>query len=579
MVTINANLIPTIPPGSIFKRLTTDTTLNVRFLGPTDPALFSVLNRPHADIVVRQLIISKALDQVNLRLGARGLFPFLVPPKLGSGSEFINLPGSIIWDMSVSLPKKWEKVRLARIKRVSGANPGTDTDSYTGKLRFVFTAQEENSTVEVSLFQADLIIDSELTYQVFRISIPTISEESIVIGTGETETIDGFVIFRTLDLEDPEITGFLDFVAPPVSDILPNGEFITPSVFDMLDSLAGGTEVPDDFQALPLSHGTGLLVVSATNPIPRLDSDVLTWVEAFNFPFRQAASRDSVDPVGINIPKGLFIEFDIVGPAGDRPDGDVTGKFFPIWIGRIERIDPNADEITLFFATFNVTDQPSTAPIEFAKLILRRDFAPGRTVEITPTNNLFGVSDEKIKALFLQGFGRGHVVLSSKWGGTGAEVTDFFDSIAQVIGDPAEIFFKRVATTISSFAVSRVPKFAPTAGQAQALVGSRPECPPSKKNRYVVEEDQGLGDEVDFADDERLPPELRQNEDIERIGHTGSLAHRVVSLVLNSSGTKHTYERDVEPRLTILFGRLPKFADMWWDGTRLKFFNGDTWVS
>ncbi|GAG34935.1 unnamed protein product, partial [marine sediment metagenome] len=59
--------------------------------------------------------------------------------------------------------------------------------------------------------------------------------------------------------------------------------------------------------------------------------------------------------------------------------------------------------------------------------------------------------------------------------------------------------------------------------------------------------------------------------------NTGGLAHRTVRLVVNGNGTSHTYDTDILPRLRALLGRDPEFGDFWYDGTRLKFFNGDTW--
>ena len=39
MPTINPSLVPTIAPGNLFQALTTDSTLNVRWITPTDPVL------------------------------------------------------------------------------------------------------------------------------------------------------------------------------------------------------------------------------------------------------------------------------------------------------------------------------------------------------------------------------------------------------------------------------------------------------------------------------------------------------------------------------------------------------------
>jgi len=361
MPTISPDLIPTISPGNIFSRLTTDSSLNIRFLTATDPAYFEVINRPIADSIVRQLIIAKALDAVNLRLGHQALFPFLIQSQFTSGTTIFDLPGSWIWDMNVSMPKKWEKARLAKIKRVSGTNTdiGTGTEEFTGKLRLVFTAQEEGSTTEVSVFQADYQIDSDLTYQRMRIDIPSSSEEATPLPSGETETVDGFVTFRTLDTTTTESQTFFGALDPPTTTTTDSsGEYTSPAVYQIVDTVAGGANVTDDFDTTAISHGTGLLVDSATNPIPALDSDALTWLNTFNYPFRLDATRASASPGGITIPQGLFQEFNITVPASDQPTDDTTGAFSPVWVSKITRDDASSDQLTFTFSTFNITNDP-----------------------------------------------------------------------------------------------------------------------------------------------------------------------------------------------------------------------------
>ncbi len=246
-------------------------------------------------------------------------------------------------------------------------------------------------------------------------------------------------------------------------------------------------------------------------------------------------------------------------------------------MNRIVRDDPAATSLTWYFATYNVTDIPSTAPVEFAKMTITRTMTDGLVVPIVPLDNLF-LQTGADASLWQQGFGRGHVVLSASWGGSTSAVQDFFDSFLSVIDVPAAVLFSKVNTRISSYGLSRSPKTVPTVGQAQALRGSRDgDDAPSSDNRYVVEADQGLGDQVDFATSSLLPPDKRNNADIERFGYTGALAHKVVRLVVASDGVSHDYTVDILPRLRILLGRDPQFADFWWDGTRLKFFNGDTW--
>jgi len=579
MPTVSPSLIPCISPGSLFERLTTDDTLNIRWLVADDPVFYETLNRPSVDLAVRQLIIAKTLDAVNLRLGHQALFPFLIPALVASGTSLFNLPSSWIWDMHVSLPKKWENVRLAKIKRVSGDNGSTGPD-YTGTLRLVFTAQQVWSSVEVSTFQADYRIDSDLTYQIFQIDIPTSIEETVALNPGESETIAGFVYFRTLDRDDEEVQTFLNAMAPPVAgtDGDSDGEYDIPEVYEIVDTPAGGSGVGDDYSLSATSHGTGLLVASATNPIPALDSDAATWLAAFNYPFGEVATRSSTSPAGITIPAALFKEFNIIAPSSDEPTGDVSGAFNPVWINRIRRDDAGSDTITMFFATFNVSTAPTTVPVEFASLTLERGWETDRIASIDPVANLLGATGTDVDN-FLQEFGRGHVVLSNLWDGTTSVVDEFFDSFIGILDEPPDAVFVKEATRLSSYAVSRVPRYTPTAGQAEALLGSRAgTSDPDSSNRYVVEADQGAGDEVDFATSTELAEDKRENPDIERFGCTGALTHRAVKLIIDASGTSHDYDTDILPRLRILLGRDPQFGDFWWDGTRLKFYNGNAWI-
>jgi len=573
MPTIDPNLVPTVSPGNLFDRFTNSTSLNIRWFVAQDPVYFEVLNRPIADIAVRQLILAKTLDALNLRLGHQALFPFLTQPRVDGGSSDVDVPAGWIWDMQVSLPRKWENIRLAKVKRMSGTN----STSYTGVIRLVFTGTAEGSTTEVALFQADFQIDSSLSYQIVRVTIPTTADESVVVAQGESETIDGFVTFRTLDLTDSTVTSFLDVVEPPTDTTTgPGGLFTSPNVIQVLDSVAGGSGVTDDFNLIAVSHGTGLLTLSATNPIPPIDATVESWLNTFNYPFDVNANLQSATVSTVTIPVGLFREFNLVVPGSDVPSGDSSGNYFPAYISRIERSDSTNDTLVFYFATYNV-ETPSIVPIEFATLTLERSFSAGRLVSIVPLEDLWvdQTGDD-----WLQGFGDGHVVLSDLWGSTSSTVGDFFDTFIPLIGSPAEAVFTQESTRISSFGLTRVPKYTPTAGQAAALRGTRSgTSDPSATNRYVVEADQGAGDQVDFATHPSLTADKREHPDIERFGYSGSLAHRIVRLSVNASATSGnlSYTNDILPRLRILLGRDPQFGDFWYDGTRLKFFNGSTW--
>lgn len=570
MVTINPDLVPSIAPGSLFSRFTTDTSINIRWLLPVDPASAPVLNRPLGDIALRQLILAKTVDNLNLRLSHQARFPFLVQPQVNNGTQNVDVPPSWIWDMQVSLPKKWENVRLAKIKRISGSNPGTGVTEYTGILRLVFTAQEVGSTTEVAIFQVDYSISSDLTFQQsVQVSVPIVSDEPLVLPQSESETIGGFITFRTLPTGDAGVQAFLNVLAPTMPDTDSNGVYLSPTIVELNDSLPGGAGVTNGFDFVAVSHGSGLLTLSATNPIPSIDSTVTTWINTFNYPFDSTATLQASSATGVVIPTGLFKEFNILAPASDEPTGDVSGNYFPVYVNRIERLDPTADNLRFYFATFNV-DSPSIVPVEFATLDISRTMAAGRIVPINPNKTLFPTKADDSN--WQQGFGQGHVVLSDLWS-MGSTVSDFFDSFQSIIDDPAQAIFTKEATRISSYGVSRASKNSPTSGQAAALRGSKAGISdPSSANRFVVEGDQGKGTQVD------LVGLHGENPDIERYGWAGSLTHRVVSLVMNSGGDDHDYDTDVLPRLRSLYGRDPGFGDFWWDGTRLKFHNGDTWV-
>ena len=580
MPTIPANKIPLVTPGQLFSQLTTNDAFAIRWITADDPVYFEAANRPIADAIVQGWVLARSLDQVALRISHQNLFPFLVQAQVENGLITTNLPISWIWDMHVSMPAKWENVRLAKIKRVSGAN-ATD---YTGKLRLVFMANEEGSTTEVAIFQADYAIDGTtagLTYQKVRVSIPTASEESNPIPTGESQTIDGFITFRTLDpVTDATVSDFLDTVPPPVSttDANSDGEYDTPAEYELADEPAGSSSVTNDYTLTGLSHGTGLLVDSATNALSPVDSDIANFIAALNFPFDATSTLQSVSHPGIIIPVGLFNEFNVVAPAGDEPTGDTSGEFFPVWISKIVRDDAaTVDTFQIRLSTYNV-ESPSTSSVEFAQLTLQRDFDSGRIVTVTPLVHLFpaqDVGDEN----WMQGFGKGHVVLSSKWGSTTDEVNNFFDAIAAVTDDPPEVLFSKATTRVGSWGVSRVSQHAPTKGQSAALHGTLGDTtPPTATNRFVVESDQGAGTTVDFETSTDLAAEIRVNADIERYGYTGSLVHKAFKLVVNSDGVEHDYDTDILPRIELLLGRSPIMFDEWFDGTVKKFYDGDKWI-
>lgn len=589
MPTISPTLIPSKAPGTLFSALVGgDPSLNIRWLAATDPVFYEVLNRPIADVTVRQLVIAKSIDALNVRLGHQATFPFLTIAKVTNGTVELEVPKNWIWDMQASVPRKWENMRLAKIIRISGTNTITG-GVFTGRLRLVFTANIKNFTTEYALLYADYNIDSYLTFQSTSLFTATSSISNPAIDVGEAATVGGQIIFKTLDTQLEDVQDFLGILAPANTiDLDNNGFYETPTVYEVSDSVAGGNTVADDFSLVSMSHGTGLLTSSAYNTIPELDSDVQSWINTFNYPFDAQAGLTSVD--GIVIPKGMFREFDICAPAGDNPTADTSGTFYPVWLSRIERIGTSSNQLRCYFSTYNVTDlatngTPSTAAVEFAQLDLISSYGPGEIIEIVPINNLQLQSGVNLLP-FNQHFGRGHVVLSSLWDGSTTAIADFFGAFDFIADNPPDTAYSQNNTRISSFGISRVPKYVPTIGQSQALIGTTAARAipiyPNDNNRYVVEQDQGAGDTIDLESEVGITP----NSAIERFGQSGSLAHRVIRLVVNADQISNSdptfYQNQILPRLRILLGgsstpRNPVFGDFWFNGTRLLFFNGDTW--
>jgi len=253
MPNFNSGLVPTITPGTIFDRFLSDETINIRWLTALDPAYFEAINRPMADITLRQLIIAKALDTQNAKLGAASIFPFLITPQVTNGSSSVELPVRLFWDMHVSIPGRWRNLRLARVDRISGAN----NPDITGTARFIWAAEDSSDgDTEKALFYADYEIDSDVTYQIAPITLVDsgIANPLTAAPDGQANFIGGLVVFRTGDLDDSTFSSFFEFVGPG-----------TNFKYEVVDT--DGSEV-ETFSEFGLSHGRGLMVASAFNVIP-----------------------------------------------------------------------------------------------------------------------------------------------------------------------------------------------------------------------------------------------------------------------------------------------------------------------
>lgn len=577
MPTIDPDLVPTVNPGDIFDNFTVDSSYNIRWLTGTDPAYYEILNRPTTDVVYRQLVIAKALDNLNTTLGYQALFPFVIPPLVTDGSSALNVPIRIFWDFHVSLPIDWINLRLARIDRLDGSNSGDTegtgdvSDDYTGTLRFIFTAQQYNSgtsSTEIALFYADYTIDSDLTYQRVRISIATAATAPgfTPVGSSGSATIDGEIIFRTLDTTSSTNSNFLDLLAPGTSA----------TEYEIMDS---DTTDPDH-SSTSLSHGTGLLTSSAFNLITPVDSDPSVWLESFNYPFSISASRTSNDSSAITIPTAMFREFNITAPAGDAPSNDSTGANFPVWISKIVNEGNSTDPVTLkfYFSTSAIdTSSSEDVDVEFATLTLDDSMIAGQIVSIVPNNDLF---NSETSSGFMQDFGKGHVVLSENWGITSGNIDSFFSNFSALINATSTATFGQSATRIGSRGISRVPKYSPTSGQSAALAGTSADFTtpiyPSSTNKYVTEKDEGQGNVTDLDN-----ATGNSHDAIDKYGYKATNIHKLIYLAIDPEKTdddEDFYTTYALPRLRILLGRDPIFGDEWYNGQRFMKFNGSNWI-
>jgi hypothetical protein len=563
---IDPSLVPLVNPGALFYTLTANPSLAVRWLEPTDPHYYDVYNRPLGDVVLRQLMVAKTIDQIGLRLSHQSSFPFLISATVNVSTSNVSLPLAWIWDMHVVLKDDYRDLRLARIIRLNGTNNPSATE-YTGTMRLVFTGTEEGSVDEVGLFYADYKIDSDLSYQIIYIKPATINEFDPPLPTTESGTIAGYVVYRTLNLA--ENSSFFDALQPAVGS---TGD--VPVIYEITNTLAGGgTENDPDYSYSAVSHGTGILVSSAYNLIPPIGIDQETILTALNFPWYPDTTMNALDNTAVIIPNMLFSNFKITAPSGNRDSG-VNEDNYPVFLTKIRRINTTSTQLQLFFSTYNtIIGSTSKDLMEFATITLDLDYEGGQIIEITPYRNLRDNSTSDWE-LFGQDFGSGVVTLSSVWDTNKDSIKAFFDTFIDISDEPADRLFM---AQLSEWAIDRSARTTPTIGESQALAGStaRRSNPinPSDTNRYVTESDQGLGDEINLLED------FTENPDISNVGYTGSLLRKSVVLKVNTANdANYNYDTDILPRLIKLLGRSPAHGDEWFEGTTFKRYDGTTGV-
>jgi hypothetical protein len=566
MPIISPTLVPLASPGNLFELLNDPDLYPVRWIQPIEPVFYTVQNRPSSDITFRQLVIAKSIDNISLRLSHQANFPFIISPIIIRNLIESGLPLSWIWDIHVSLPKRWRKLRLAKIKRLNDGDNGT---TFTGTLRLYFSSEDETSEIETYMFYIDYDIGSELTYQICETQY--ITDEIPCITSDEFSTLNGWVVMRTIDpTDDSTFYSILTTIlTPPVA----------PDTYTTGSMKNSDPDAAITYDDTAISHGTGMLTSSAFNAIPSLDMVIDNWLIATNYPFRVSSDRISTGSLPITIPQALFEEFSIIAPTPDLPSTSTTVDVFPVWISRIERLDASANSIKITLSTYNIEhDDGGYRRINFATITLSRSNRQGDIVRIVPVLPLFYGKTEPIWG---QKFGDGYVLLSRKWGATGttglsSELEDFFDDIA--VGTIAYKEFNIDSTILSSYSVSRVPANIPTNSQFQALKGTKGDGdPPSMTNPYVVKNDCGKGTLVNFAELEGFGP-------VEGLSNTGFMAVNlspIVRMDVTDPEKPPSFEDNVKPRLEYLLGRTldaNAFGVRFFDGVRLFFWNGDAFV-
>lgn len=251
--------VPDISPATLYDTLTSDPTFAVRWAGPRDPVYYHSINRPVADVALRQLMIAKALSRVNICLAKDALYPFVVQPKL---SDDTSVPVGWVWDTHGIIPYEYHNLRLAYIIRLSGTNPvdwcapGTtppESDSeyiYDGLIRCVFCANRDGYLQDFQMFYVDYDITGSTIYQRSRfntnygILYGTLSNPQL-IDVHINQFIQGQITFKLLDQSDADVRIFFDTI--PVG------------TYNLKDSST------DSYNPRPLTFGSGLLTDSAYN--------------------------------------------------------------------------------------------------------------------------------------------------------------------------------------------------------------------------------------------------------------------------------------------------------------------------
>ena len=567
---IDPNTVPTIVPGQLLNTLTNNDNLSVRYHFIDEPVHFAILNRPLTDLEYRNLILARSIDQLQAAYGSTINYPFLNVPYVTDGTTSVRVPTGLLWDITFSIPEGWSNVRLFGVQRVSGENAGTG--DYTGTIRLLFSAAPQGTDTEHIVKSYDLDLESVLSYSISPGEEVLSSSVGTVLPALDRSKFVGYATLLSPDLSSQEWVDFLDFVAPPGDDTTgSNGEYITPATYEVVDSEAGSESGTNDFDADSISHGTGMLAQSAINYIPGRTVQAEAVLSAINYPFTASSTRLNAD--NIELPVGLFSELSIIAP-----DNDGTSSDYPVWISKIRKLSSTSFE--LIFSTYPIVGV-SQPPVEFSKVTLSSTMTSNTLVVITPTSNLYGTSDTN----FSQNFGTGHVVLGDMWSSGDGRKTTFINKIVALTGTDPTSTYTVAQSKLSAHAVSRVPSYTPTLGQAGALRGSsaRKQTPvhPTIDNRYVTESDYGIRSQIDL----HAVSGITEQASIERYGYLGGSASRTFSLCLDRSLISDDFEDfytvHILPRMKAILGdpEGPAMGDRWFDGTRFWTYTGSVWLA
>lgn len=259
MPSINPALIPSITGKNLFQALTEQEQINIRWMTNEDKVYFNHINRPMADLAVRQLIIAKSIVEFSLDVAAAGRFPFLLNPVIVDGASEVDVPDGLVNDFNIIHSLDASNMRLGRIDLLSS---DMDGDDFAGKLRLIFVVTQDDEDKGLGYVEYDAA--STLSFQ--RATFNVITDGSLgfePLGINPS-SVTARVVLKTLDASDINIEEFYDFILDGSGQYLLKDS--TPT-----DELSTFSET--------VSMGTGLLRETVIHRLPGVEFNISTDID------------------------------------------------------------------------------------------------------------------------------------------------------------------------------------------------------------------------------------------------------------------------------------------------------------